>query len=85
MRFSRSAKSDGWEVLVQTEGQGVEFLTPCIALKGPELVPPVFPPVFPDCTVLLVQSIVKEVCQATGNKGLRRERNVDHVIKLPGK
>lgn len=64
-------ESDGREVLVQIEGQGVEFFVPCIALEVPELIPPVLPSVFPDCSILLVQCIVEEVCQATSNKGLR--------------
>ena len=74
--------SDWWEKLVEIERQGIELVSSCVCLERPEPVPPMHASVFPRCTVLLVQRHVQEHRHHAGHKGLRRHRDVYHVVEL---
>ena len=51
----RVSKLHRWEVLVEIEGQRIEFVAPRVGLERPEPVPPMHSPVLPRRIVFLMQ------------------------------
>lgn len=77
-----TGQSHRWEILVEIEWQGIEFLTSRVGPEGPELVPPWLASVFPYLTIPFVQCVVQEISQDTRNKSFRCKWHVNHIVEL---
>ena len=75
-------RSNGWEKLVQIEGQRIEFLASCVCFEWPEPIPPMHASIFPGLIVFPVQCDVKEKGQQASNKCFRWEGHIDHIVEL---